>query len=41
VWLRSYDQSRAYGELREWLQALQHQDPARKGQKWVHKSPTT
>jgi hypothetical protein len=39
VWLRSYDQSRAYGELREWLQALQHQDPTRKGQKWVLKSP--
>jgi hypothetical protein len=39
VWLRSYDQSRAYGELREWLQALQHQDASRKGQKWVLKSP--
>jgi len=39
VWLRSYDQSRAYAELREWLQALQHQAPARRGQKWVLKSP--
>lgn len=39
VWLRSYDQGRAYGELREWLQALQHQDPSRAGQKWVLKSP--
>jgi hypothetical protein len=39
VWLRSYDQSRAYGELREWLQALQHQDPSRAGRKWVLKSP--
>ena len=39
VWLRSYDQGRAYGELREWLQALQHQDPSRAGRKWVLKSP--
>jgi len=39
VWLRSYDQSKAYGELREWLQALQHQDPGREGKKWVLKSP--
>jgi hypothetical protein len=39
VWLRSYDQSKAYGELREWLQALQHQDPSRAGKKWVLKSP--
>jgi hypothetical protein len=39
VWLRSYDQSKAYGELREWLQVLQHQDPTRAGKKWVLKSP--
>jgi hypothetical protein len=39
VWLRSYDQSKAYGELREWLQALQHQDPSRKGRTWALKSP--
>ncbi len=39
VWLRSYDQSKAYGELREWLQVLQHQDPSRSGRKWVLKSP--
>jgi hypothetical protein len=39
VWLRSFDQSRAYGELREWLQVLQHQDPSREGRKWVLKSP--
>jgi len=39
VWLRSYDQSRAYAELREWLQALQHQAPWRQGRKWVLKSP--
>ncbi len=39
VWLRSFDQSRAYAELREWLQVLQWQDPARAGKKWVLKSP--
>src|SRR5436305_501416 len=39
VWLRSYDQSRSYAELREWLQVLQWQDPERAGQKWVLKSP--
>lgn len=39
IWLRSYDQSRAYVELREWLQVLQWQDPARTGQPWVLKSP--
>ncbi len=39
IWLRSFDQSRAYGELREWLQALQWQDPSRAGQPWVLKSP--
>ncbi|HUR51171.1 MAG TPA: sulfotransferase [Mycobacteriales bacterium] len=39
VWLRSYDQSKAYAELRQWLQALQHQNPARRGRLWVGKSP--
>ncbi|MCW2600191.1 MAG: hypothetical protein JWM02_2020 [Frankiales bacterium] len=39
VWLRSFDQSRAYGELREWLQVLQWQDKTRDGKKWVLKSP--
>lgn len=39
VWLRSYDQSKAYGELREWLQVLQWQDPGRVGKRWVLKSP--
>ena len=39
IWLRSYDQSKAYGELREWLQALQWQDPTRAGKRWVLKSP--
>jgi hypothetical protein len=38
-WLRTTDQSRAYDELREWLQALQWQDPERTGKKWVLKSP--
>lgn len=39
IWLRSYDQSRAYAELREWLQVLQWQDPSREGKRWVLKSP--
>lgn len=39
IWLRQYDQSKAYGELREWLQVLQWQDKAREGQRWVLKSP--
>lgn len=39
TWLRSFDQSKAYGELREWLQALQWQDPTREGRRWVLKSP--
>jgi hypothetical protein len=39
TWLRSFDQSKAYGELREWLQVLQWQDPSREGRKWVLKSP--
>ncbi len=39
VWLRGYDQSRAYDELREWLQVLQHQDPTRDAKRWVLKSP--
>lgn len=39
VWLRSFDQAPAYRELREWLQVLQWQDPARAGRRWVLKSP--
>src|SRR6059058_2609183 len=39
IWLRGYDQSKAYDELREWLQALQWQDPSRAGKRWVLKSP--
>lgn len=39
IWLRSYDQSKAYAELREWLQVLQWQDKTRDGKQWVLKSP--
>ena len=38
-WLRGFDQAPAYRELREWLQALQHQDATRAGKPWVLKSP--
>ena len=38
-WLREFDQAPAYRELREWLQALQFQDPSRTGKPWVLKSP--
>lgn len=39
TWLRAADQTPAYRELREWLQVLQWQDPARHGRPWVLKSP--
>ncbi len=39
IWLRSFDQSNAYRELREWLQVLQWQHKTREGRKWVLKSP--
>jgi len=39
IWLRGYDQSKAYDELRQWLQALQWQDPTRAGKPWALKSP--
>ncbi|WP_037078509.1 sulfotransferase family protein [Pseudonocardia spinosispora] len=38
-WLRGADQTKAYAELREWLQVLRWQDPARAGRRWVLKSP--
>jgi hypothetical protein len=38
-WLRAADQSQSYGELHQWLQVLQWQDPARAGRPWVLKSP--
>ena len=39
VWLRQADQSKAYDELRQWLQVLQWQDPSRGDRPWVLKSP--
>jgi hypothetical protein len=39
TWLRGADQSKAYAELREWLQVLQWQNPGRAGRPWVLKSP--
>jgi hypothetical protein len=39
TWLREFDQTPAYRELREWLQVLQWQDPTRRGRPWVLKSP--
>ena len=39
TWLRGADQAPAYRELREWLQVLQWQNPARRGLPWVLKSP--
>jgi hypothetical protein len=39
LWLRAVDQSPAYRELREWLQVLAWQNPARSGLPWVLKSP--
>src|SRR5690349_10216052 len=39
TWLRSAVQALAYRELREWLQVLQWQDPARAVLPWVLKSP--
>lgn len=39
TWFRSADQAPAYRELREWLQVLQWQNPARADLPWVLKSP--
>jgi len=39
LWLREFDQAPAYAELKQWLQALQWQNPARAGKPWVLKSP--
>ncbi|MDA3642700.1 sulfotransferase [Saccharopolyspora indica] len=38
-WLSAADQRNAYAELRQWLQVLQWQDPARAGRPWILKSP--
>lgn len=39
-WLDSYDQSRGHQDLRMILQYLQWQQPARRGRKWILKSPS-
>jgi Sulfotransferase family len=38
-WMAQQDMTRAYQELRVWLQVLQSQSPARRKQKWILKSP--
>jgi hypothetical protein len=40
AWLDGYDQSRGHADLRTILQYLQWQDPARRGKRWVLKSPS-
>jgi hypothetical protein len=37
-WHLTQDQSKAYAELKLWLQVLQYQDPSRREKKWVLKS---
>ncbi len=39
-WLDGYDQSRGHEDLKVILKYLQWQDPARKGAKWILKSPS-
>lgn len=39
-WLDSYDQSRGHEDLKTILKYLQWQDPARRGAKWILKSPS-
>jgi len=39
-WLKTYDQRPGYEELKVTLQILQWQDPSRRGQRWILKSPT-
>lgn len=38
-WLLASDQTKAYGELLQWLKILQWQDPSRRGKKWILKAP--
>jgi len=38
-WMAAHDMTRAYEELRLWLQVLQSQTPERRGRKWILKSP--
>ena len=40
AWLDDYDQSRGHEDLRTILKYLQWQEPARRGRKWVLKSPS-
>ena len=39
-WMAQQDKTRAYQELKEWLQILQWQSPWRRGRKWILKSPS-
>jgi hypothetical protein len=39
-WQKGYDQAPGYEELKVTLQILQWQDPARRGKRWILKSPT-
>lgn len=39
AWLAGADQAWSYAELTDWLKILQWQNPARRGRKWVLKSP--
>ncbi|NWK96065.1 sulfotransferase [Sphingobium lactosutens] len=39
-WLNGYDQSHGHEDLKTILQYLQWQDPARRGAKWILKSPS-
>jgi len=38
-WMRAQDHTPVYEHLITWLKVLQHQSPARKGKKWILKSP--
>jgi len=37
-WMLAQDHTKAYGELKVWLQLLQYQAPSRKGKKWMLKN---
>jgi len=39
AWQAAEDHGKAYEELRLWLKILQYNDPARRGRKWLLKSP--
>jgi hypothetical protein len=38
-WLRRQDQAKAYQELKSWFGILQYEKPARRGRRWLLKSP--